>query len=159
LSAFLEPPCPSRPTPDQMIERQITSPYSDQVNQTAVRRLILLTLRFCSLGPCVTTSLYSSSVFPALRQPLQESFSEAGRARPSKSTRERDKRRMLVSLKPGADFPRGCAHPAAQPPISATHPLTSIREVSLGGTASVLRAEPFQPRYGGSYVGGRRLWR
>src|SRR5829696_4029036 len=32
------------------------------------------------------------------------------------------KQYMLVTVKLGADFSRGCAHPAMQPPISATHP-------------------------------------
>ena len=31
---------------------------------------------------------------------------------------------MLAFMKPGADFSRGCAHPATRPPISATHPVT-----------------------------------
>src|SRR4028119_2247956 len=62
-SAFLEPPCLSRPTPDQMIERQITSPYKDQANQAAVRRLNLPTpRRSCPLDPSVTTPLYSTAV-------------------------------------------------------------------------------------------------
>jgi hypothetical protein len=29
---------------------------------------------------------------------------------------------MLAFLKSGADFSKGCAHPAMQPPIPATHP-------------------------------------
>jgi hypothetical protein len=37
-----------------------------------------------------------------------------------------DKRCMLVSLQPGADFSRVCAHPARRPPISATHPLLCL---------------------------------
>src|SRR5829696_1592178 len=32
------------------------------------------------------------------------------------------KQYMLETLKSAADFSRGCAHPAMQPPISATHP-------------------------------------
>jgi hypothetical protein len=39
------------------------------------------------------------------------------------------KRCMLVSSKPGADFSRGCAHPATPPRISTTHP-PPIRESS-----------------------------
>jgi hypothetical protein len=34
------------------------------------------------------------------------------------------KRCMLASTKPGSDFSKGRAHPAMQPPISATHPNT-----------------------------------
>jgi hypothetical protein len=42
---------------------------------------------------------------------------------------------MLVSLKFGADFSRGCAHPATRPLISMTHPHSlTIRESSLGDT-------------------------
>src|SRR5215203_1144738 len=40
------------------------------------------------------------------------------------------KRCMLVSMKPGADFSRGCAHPAMQPLISATHSPTPLHELT-----------------------------
>jgi hypothetical protein len=36
---------------------------------------------------------------------------------------------MLAFLKSDADFSRGCARPAMQPPISATHPTFSIRKL------------------------------
>jgi hypothetical protein len=38
---------------------------------------------------------------------------------------------MLVFVELGADFSRGCARPAMQPPISATHPhRLAIRELT-----------------------------
>jgi hypothetical protein len=43
-------------------------------------------------------------------------------------THRRDKRCMLVSSKSGADFSRGCAHPARRARISATHPHLSARK-------------------------------
>src|SRR5918999_1531743 len=50
--------------------------HMDQANNAAVRRLIPPTPRCCSLAPSVTTSLYSTTVSKALRQPLRASFSE-----------------------------------------------------------------------------------
>src|SRR5215210_6216500 len=47
------------------------SAHSDQANQVAVRGLITLTPRPCSLAPSVTTPLYSTTVSQALRQPLR----------------------------------------------------------------------------------------
>jgi hypothetical protein len=49
------------------------------------------------------------------------------------------KRYMLVSVKPMADFSRGCAHPAMRPPISATHPPTRKNRSPGNGTPARLR--------------------
>jgi hypothetical protein len=49
------------------------------------------------------------------------------------------KRYMLVSVKPMADFSRGCAHPAMRPPISATHPTTQNNWSPGIGTPARLR--------------------
>ena len=42
--------------------------------------------------------------------------------------RQEGKRCMLAFLKLVADFSRGCAHPAMQPPIPATHPHPATQE-------------------------------
>src|SRR5919112_2788425 len=45
--------------------------HSDQATNAAVRGLIQLTPRFCSLAPYITTPLYSTTVSQALRQTLR----------------------------------------------------------------------------------------
>jgi hypothetical protein len=64
----------------------------------------------------------------------------------------RNKRCMLVSTRLGADFSIGCAHPAMQPPISATHPHPNKRPEARywdSGPKSVTRL---------SSVGGALAW-
>jgi hypothetical protein len=53
---------------------------------------------------------------------------------------QEDKRCMLAFLKSAADFSRGCAHLAMQPPISATHP-THAQRKRAGAPAMGLRPE------------------
>src|SRR5215207_6514332 len=97
------------------------SAQSDQANHAAVRWLIGMTPRPCSLVPYVTTPLYSTTASQALRQTLRGPFSEAGRARPSKTHPLMSKRCMLALLEMVADFLRGCAHWVALPLNFATH--------------------------------------
>jgi len=52
---------------------------------------------------------------------------------------------MLVSANLVAHFSRVCAYPAAQPPISATHPRLTILELTLGD-ALVVPIVGFEPR-------------
>jgi hypothetical protein len=48
--------------------------HTDQASQATVRVLTAPTPRLCSLAPCVTTPLYSTTVSQALRQTLRGSF-------------------------------------------------------------------------------------
>ncbi len=57
---------------------------------------------------------------------------------------------MLTSSKPGAHFSRGCAHPAAQPPISTTHPPQFANrshecQTQQGRMGQVIRRLPHAP--------------
>jgi hypothetical protein len=76
----------------------------------------------CSLAPSVTTLLYSTTAFQALRQTLRGSYFDRREPEFRRFNFCESKRCMLVSAKPGADFSRGCALPPTRPPISATHP-------------------------------------
>src|SRR5215213_7884284 len=102
------------------------SAHSDQASQAAVRWLVGLTPRPCCLIPSVTTALYSTTASQALRQTLRGSLSKPRRAELSKYHPVIGKRCMLASTKLMADFSRGCAHPAMQPPFSATHPHSAL---------------------------------
>src|SRR5687768_12153539 len=55
----------------QRVVRARESAHTAQASHTAVRRFIPPTLRPCSLAPCVTTPLYSTTVSQALRQTLR----------------------------------------------------------------------------------------
>src|SRR5215207_10745372 len=103
------------------------SAQSDQANHAAVRWLIGMTPRPCSLVPYVTTPLYSTTASQALRQTLRGPFSEAGRARPSKTHPLMSKRCMLALLEMVADFSRGCALPMIARTFLLTHPPTDSR--------------------------------
>jgi hypothetical protein len=77
----------------------------------------------CSLAPSVTIPLYTTTVCRALRQTSRRSFCERRSAEPQAIYLLRGvKRCMLVTVRLGADFSKGCAHPAMQRPFSATHP-------------------------------------
>src|SRR5215210_3724349 len=60
-------------------------------------------------------------------------------------TLSEDKRCMLVSAKPRADFSRGCAHPAMQPSISTTHPYPACAENIKKGSAAVVSGDAMLP--------------
>jgi hypothetical protein len=79
--------------------------------------------------PSALRPLNRRTVCQTLRQALRGPFSEAGRARPSKTHPLMSKRCMLLFSESEPDFSRGCAHPPTRPPISATHPHhAAIRE-------------------------------
>src|SRR5215210_7854849 len=84
------------------------SAASDQASQEAAFRL-LAPRPDPSLVPSVTTPLYSMNVSGSLRRPLRTSLSERGSTSASKMNLRGIKRCMLVSLRSGADFSRGCA--------------------------------------------------
>src|SRR5215218_9361718 len=48
---------------------------------------------------------------------------------------------MLAPMKPGADFSRGCAHPAMQPPIPATHPRPATQKNRSPDNGAPARSE------------------
>src|SRR5215212_158451 len=76
-------------------------------------------------GSSILLSQHHSTALPSPKR-YDERYEARFLSRVEPSSRrltcQRDKRCMLVSMKLGADFSRGCAHPAMQPPISATHP-------------------------------------
>ena len=61
---------------------------------------------------------------------------------------------MLAFLKSGADFSKGCAHPAMQPPIPATHP-RSAKEPEPHRQDSGMKRITHRPSVDGALAWGR----
>jgi hypothetical protein len=135
-----------------MTERQITSPYSHQANQAVVRRLIAPPpRRSCSLEPSVTTSLYSTAVSQALRQPLRSRAVSELPGTPASPKSYRVSRRSKRSSRvpsPSTAWNRSSGssverdqHPIAVPPLPIT-PHTHLPPLRvLVGVARSRRSE------------------
>src|SRR5919112_3322800 len=85
--------------------------HTDHASQAEASRLTLPPPRpCCSLAPSVTIPLYTTTVCRASRQTSRRSFCERSSAEPQAIYLLRGaKRCMLVTVKLGADFSRGCA--------------------------------------------------
>jgi hypothetical protein len=59
---------------------------------------------------------------PRNREIRRSTSENSVKAKVAEFTYQEDKRCMLARLKSSADFSKGCAHLAMQPPLSATHP-------------------------------------
>jgi hypothetical protein len=125
--------------PEATITRHVISPYRDQTNQTAARRLFLPLLDSCSVNPSVTASLYSRTVCRALRRTLRGPFGERRTTPSYKIFLPSTQAMYACTSRTGTDFPRACAHPAGRARIFKTYPPPPIA-LKANGTDRIFSA-------------------